>query len=69
MEEENLAYEERFTQNEEEIRQIKEDMQQVLSYKNDLELLIEEQSQNIGVNSKRIVAMEDSLRFKDSEID
>jgi len=51
------------------MRQIKEDMQQVLSYKNDLELLIEEQSQNIGVNSKRIVAMEDSLRFKDSEID
>ena len=34
-----------------------------------MELLIDEQSQNISVTSKRILAMEESLRFKDSEID
>lgn len=44
-------------------------MQQVLNYKNELELLIDEQTQNIQVSSKRIMNMEDSIRFKDSEID
>lgn len=44
-------------------------MQQILGYKNDLELLIEEQSQNISVTSKRVQAMEETLRFKDDEND
>lgn len=69
MDEEVSAYQERYNQNEEETSQIKQDMQQVLSYKNDLEILVEEQSQNISVTSKRVIAMEDTLRFKDSEID
>lgn len=69
IDEENQAYQERYEQNEEETAQIKQDMQQILSYKNDLELLIDEQSQNISVTSKRILALEESLRFKDSEID
>ena len=69
MDEEVAEYQERYSQNEEETTQIKQDMQQVLSYKNDLEILVEEQSQNISVTSKRVMAMEDTLRFKDSEID
>ena len=44
-------------------------MQQLLGYKNELELLIEEQSQNISVTSKRIVAAEESVRYKESELD
>lgn len=42
MEEDVSAYEERYTQNEEEAAQIKADMQQMLGYKNELELLIDE---------------------------
>jgi chromosome segregation ATPase len=30
---------------------------------------VEEQSQNISVTSKRVISMEDTLRFKESEID
>ena len=48
---------------------MKQDMQQLLGYKNELELLIDEQSQNITVTSKRIVASEESLRFKENELD
>lgn len=44
-------------------------MQSLLGYKNELELLIEEQSQNISVTSKRIVASEESLKFKENELD
>lgn len=42
MDEDVAAYQERYNQNEEESAQIKQDMQQVLSYKNDLEILVEE---------------------------
>ena len=44
-------------------------MSQLLGYKNELELLIDEQTSNISINTKKMVSMEDSLRFKDSEID
>ena len=40
-----------------------------MGYKNDLEILVEEQTTNISVSSKRVISMEDSLRFKDDEID
>lgn len=42
MEEETAAYQDRYNQNEEEITGIKDEMQVVLNYKNDLELLINE---------------------------
>jgi len=44
-------------------------MQQIISYKNELELLIDEQTSNISVSSKRVVTMEDALRTKDIEIE
>ena len=63
------GYEERYGQNEEEVTAMKQDMQSLLGYKNELELLVEEQSQNISVTSKRIVAAEESLRYKENELD
>ena len=69
MEEETEAYKERYIQNEEETAQVKQDMQQIISYKNELEVLIDEQTQNITVSTKRIQSMEDSLRLKDGQID
>ena len=42
MEDETNAYQDRYNQNEDEISSIKEEMQVVLNYKNDLELLINE---------------------------
>jgi len=63
------GYEERYGQNEEEVTTMKQDMQSLLGYKNELELLVEEQSQNISVTSKRIVASEESLRYKENELD
>ena len=44
MEEETEAYKERYIQNEEETAQVKQDMQQIISYKNELEVLIDEQT-------------------------
>ena len=69
MEEDMQGYEERYGQNEEEVTTMKQDMQSLLGYKNELELLVEEQSQNISVTSKRIVASEESLRYKENELD
>ena len=42
MEEDCKTYDDRYNQNEEETAQIKQDMQQLLGYKNELEILIEE---------------------------
>jgi len=44
-------------------------MQQVMSYKNELEILIDEQTTNISVSSKRVITMEDALKHKDSEVE
>ena len=44
-------------------------MQSIVSYKNELELLIDEQTGNIAVGSKRIITMEDTLRVKEAELD
>jgi hypothetical protein len=40
-----------------------------LHFKNELELLIEEQTQIIEKKNKRIVMIEETLRFKDSELE
>ena len=69
MEGEVEAYHERYEQNEADTAQVKEDMQSILSYKNELEILVEEQSQNITVTAKRHAGLEESLRFKDDELE
>lgn len=42
MEEEVSEYKQRYNQNEEEVEQIKGDMQKIMSYKNELEVLVDE---------------------------
>lgn len=69
MEGEIEAYHERYEQNEAETAQVKEDMQSILSYKNELEVLVEEQSQNISMSGKRLGGLEESLRYKDEELE
>ena len=44
-------------------------MQQVLAYKSELEILIDEQTSNISVSSKRVITMEDALRHNDGELE
>lgn len=44
-------------------------MQSIIGYKNELELLIDEQTANIAVSSKKVVSLEDTLRKKDQELD
>ena len=53
MEEETQAYQERYNQNEQEMNTMKDDMQVLVNYKNDLELLVDEQTQNLTLTSKR----------------
>ena len=64
MEEETNAYQDRYNQNEEEFSNIKEEMQVVLNYKNDLELLINEQAQILSMATKRSNQIEDQLKSK-----
>ena len=59
MEDETHAYQERYNQNEDEFASIKEEMQVVLNYKNDLELLINEQAQILSMATKRSNQIED----------
>ena len=42
IEQENIEFKERYEQNEEETNQIRSDMQAIVSYKNELEVLIDE---------------------------
>ena len=69
MEEDMIYYKDRYTQNEEEMNQIKVDMQQVLQYKTDLEIMVEEQTQSITASSRRLLALEENIRYKDDELD
>lgn len=64
-----IQYKERYEQNEEETMQIKADMQSIIGYKNELELLIDEQTANIAVCSKKILTLEETLRHKEQEQD
>ena len=52
-----------------ETEQIKGDFLQILNFKNELEVLIEEQTQHIELKNKKLHMFEETLRFKDSEIE
>jgi hypothetical protein len=36
-----------------------------MNFKNELEVLVEEQTQHIEMKNKKLLAVEDTLRFKD----
>jgi hypothetical protein len=40
-----------------------------MNFKNELEILVEEQTQHIEMKNKKLQAMEESLRFKDGELE
>ena len=48
---------------------MKSDLQALLSYKNELEMLVEEQTANISVNTKKIVTLEEAVRHRETDID
>jgi len=52
-----------------ETEQIKGDFLQILNFKNELEILIEEQTQHIELKNKKLHMFEETLHFKDSEIE
>ena len=51
------------------MEQMKADFQSILNYKNDLETLVEEQTQHIEKKNKRLMMVEETLRFKESELE
>lgn len=53
----------------EELEQIKADFEAVINFKNELEVLIEEQTQHIDQKNKRLLAVEDTLRFREQELE
>lgn len=53
----------------EENEQIKGDFLQILNFKNELEVLIEEQTSHIEIKTKRLHALEETLRFKEGELE
>ena len=69
LEDEYQQMQQRMQENQEEIDQIKADFEAVLNFKNELEVLIEEQTQHIEAKNKRMAMIEDTLRFKESELE
>lgn len=53
----------------EENEQIKGDFLQILNFKNELEVLIEEQTQHIEMKNKKLHMLDETLRFKESELE
>jgi cysteinyl-tRNA synthetase len=53
----------------EETQHIKGDFLQILNFKNELEVLIEEQTQHIELKNKKLHVFEETLRFKDTELE
>ena len=51
------------------MEQMKQDFQQLLAFKSDLEQLIEEQTHQLEKKNKKIFMIEETLNFKDQEID
>lgn len=60
LERENAAMQQRFQQNELLVASVKKDFQQILNYKNDLEVLIEEQTQSLESKNQRLFQLEES---------
>ena len=53
----------------EETEQIKGDFLQIMNFKNELEVLIEEQSQHIEMKNKKLHMLEETLRYKEAELE
>ena len=58
----------RYEQNELLVASVKKDFQQILNYKNDLEVLIEEQTQHLENKNKRLLQLEDNDRSREADI-
>ena len=56
---ENDQLVQRFEQNEALVQSVKQDFQQILNYKNDLDLLIEDQTQQLEAKNKKLFGYED----------
>jgi hypothetical protein len=52
-----------------ETEHIKGDFLQILNFKNELEVLIEEQTQHIELKNKKLHMFEETMRFKDAELE
>lgn len=48
---------------------MKSDMEAVLAYKAEIEGVVEEQTQNIEVKNKRLAMTEETLRYREQELD
>lgn len=48
---------------------MKNDFQQILNFKNDLEALINEQTEHLDKKNKKLTMMEETLTFKETELD
>lgn len=51
------------------MEQIKQDFESILNYKNELEALIEEQTMNIDQKNKKLMMLEETMRFKESDLE
>lgn len=69
MKKENTEYQQRADSSEAEMEAMKQDLQQVIIYKNEIEQLMEEQTQIIENNNRKIFMIEEAMRFKDGEIE
>ena len=48
---------------------VKKDLQQILNYKSDLEVLIEDQTQHLESKNQRLYQLEEQRAHKDTEIE
>lgn len=69
LEQENEQMQQRFQQNELLVQSVKKDFQQILNYKNDLEVLIEDQTQHLESKNQRLYQLEEQRAHKDTEIE
>jgi len=53
----------------EECESIKQDFLQILNFKNELEVLIEEQTQHLESKTKKLALLDETLRFRDQELE
>ena len=69
LEQQYEEYQQQYGQMAEENEQMKSDMEAVLAYKAEIEGVVEEQTQNIEVKNKRLAMTEETLRYREQELD
>ena len=62
-------YEQKMHEMAQELDQLKTDFETILNFKNELETLIEEQTLNIDQKNKRMAMVEETLRFREQELE